>query len=435
MQTTRRSGKAKRNEDDYERDEDQQEAFDSVAHSTNSASTSLRTRHAQPTVVPTNIYADSEGDALLATTAHIWTEPLHNYALTLHAKQRRLEQDFELNEQSRKYFAGARVTEFVERRIQGLQDMQESRGKKSVQNTAAIGMGENETIRKELEREAKNRRTKETREAVKEEQKRRKEKEDATRRARAEELRLFRLAEAHRRAALTPEGRALEDHVKQEQLQRERAAKMLEMAGDFVEAEGRGARTKRKRESNLEEDAARALSGLASLHGAHGEDLSLQADDDGFDDGFDYSGPSKKAKGKSTARVSNPVVASERAIDEYGTLLSDLPPGSYLGLDGVYYDAEHVAIEMISAPSPPASFHQAGYDSAQEEFGLDSEAEEEDYGGEDEDLPIAAKGVKIPTNVKKTQSAIEALEKKIWTQIAKRDILKVSSIVLSFDKC
>ena len=395
-----------------------------------------------PALVTTepNVYDDEEGDALLLTTAHIWKEPLQNYALTLHAKRQRLEKDFEQNEESRNFIAAARVVEFSQRRIVEMQEKEANpvvegvvEGVASettaVVSTAAVNV-DAEAIRraKEVEKEEKRIKRKETdrkaRIDAKEETKRRKEKEETIRKARAEELRLTRLAEAHRRAALTPEGRALEDQAIEEQAQRDRAAKMLELAGDVIEAEGRGARTKRKRESNLEEDAARALSGLASLHGAHGEDTSLlQDEDEAFDDGVEYSGASKKAKGKATARRSNQATP----IDEYGTLLSDLPPGSYLGPNGIYYDADNIPIEPIQAPSPPSTLMQAGYDSVHEEYGPESDGDDEDYGaaGEDEDLPIPGRGAQVPAAVKKSRSAIEALEKKVWTQIAKRDILKV----------
>ncbi|GAA5952780.1 hypothetical protein JCM21900_005800 [Sporobolomyces salmonicolor] len=375
--------------------------------------------------------SDEEGDGLLRSTGHIWRDPLQNYILSLHAKRQQVEQAVEDDEASRKFLVAARVTEKSERRLVAMKERKTVRIIE-IENEQAIRAKEEEAARiraaaEEEKRLAKERdkeeRLKKQREAARkkrEEDRAKREHDNEQRRLRAEEARLAKIAEAERKAALTPEEREAEDRALAEKLAREReeAAVRIKETEDELLAGGRGARKRRRPDGDsLEDDAALTLSSF----GRYAEDQYDELLDDELDE---YEGGlSHKRKGKGASRRSSSFghehtpgfFATPGAVDAFGNPIPSyysappvLPPGAYVGPDGNYYDAQGQPIAYQPYPAPGSSRHVSPA------LGADSE-----YGDEEVDGKAPAK---------RRLKQIEELERKVWTQIAKKDIPKVIKV-------
>ncbi|GAA5878567.1 hypothetical protein JCM1840_007453 [Sporobolomyces johnsonii] len=375
--------------------------------------------------------SDEEGDGLLRATGHIWRDPLQNYILSLHAKRQQVEQAVEDDEASRKFVVAARVTEMSERRLVAMKERKAVRIVE-IENEQAIRAKEEEAARiraaaeeekrmaKEKDKEERLRKQREAARKKREEDRAKREHDNEQRRLRAEEARLAKIAEAERKAALTPEEREAEDRALAEKLAREReeAALRVKETEDELLASGRGARKRRRPDGDsLEDDAALTLSSF----GRYAEDQYDELLDDELDD---YEGvTSHKRKGKGASRRSSSFghehtpgfFAAPGAVDAYGNPIPGyygappvLPPGAYVGPDGNYYDAQGQPIAYQSYPAPGSSRHVSPA------FGADSE-----YGDEEADGKAPAK---------RKLKQIEELERKVWTQIAKKDIPKVVKV-------
>ncbi|GAA6051231.1 hypothetical protein JCM3770_005882 [Rhodotorula araucariae] len=341
--------------------------------------------------------SDEEGDGLLRSTAHIWREPLQAYILDLHARRRQVEQDVEDAEASRKFFVAARATEMTAQRIPAMrarrdiriveiEQESEIRARQEAEAHQRQTQEDEKRQRKEVDKEERLRKQREAARKKREEERLKREHDNEQRRLRAEEARIAKIAEAERKAALTPEQREAEDRALAEKLAREReeAAARIRAAEEELMATGRGARKRRRPADSTgdpEEDAALALS---SMYAEYDE---LDDEDDGGD--LYDAGGSKGRKGRGSRRSSS--FAPEPAFV--------LPPGAYAGPDGQYYDASG---QPLVAPQPGASRHA----SPQFELFVDS------AGGE----------------LVKSTKPIEELERKVWTQIARKDIPKVVKV-------
>ncbi|GAA5956657.1 hypothetical protein JCM3765_005694 [Sporobolomyces pararoseus] len=343
--------------------------------------------------------SDEEGDGLLRSTAHIWREPLQHYILAQHSKRQQVEKLVEEEEASRKFLVAARVTEMADKRIPLMKERKEVKMRELKQEEANRALREQEErMRYQAEEEQRLAREREKEERLKkqrdaarkrrEEERLKKEHDSEMRKQKAEELRLAKIAEAERKANLTPEERAAEEKLEAERLARERAEAQtrIQQTEEELLATGRGARKRRRPEgeSAAEDEAARALAAF----GGYAEDEF----DDLLDDEVDeYGGNKRKGKGR---RRSSSTFSEDRPF---------LPPGALRGPDGNYYDA---AGQQIAYPAPDSP-----------SMAMDEELEEMGGGtGSSETL------------VKRKPQQIAELEKKIWTQIAKKDIPKVAKI-------
>ncbi|GAA5893350.1 uncharacterized protein JCM6883_007639 [Sporobolomyces salmoneus] len=330
--------------------------------------------------------SDEEGDGLLRSTAHIWREPLQHYILSQHSRRQQVERAVEEEEASRKFLVAAKVVEFSEKRLPLMKERKEVRMVQLQQEEASRVIREQEErMRYEAEEEQRQAREREKEERLKkqrdaarkrrEEERLKKEHDNEVRKQRAEEARLAKLAEQERKANLTPEERAAEEKLEAEKLARERleAQSRIKQTEEELSATGRGARKRRRPEGgeNLEDEAARALAAF----GGYGEDDY----DDLLDDEIDeYEGGTNKRKGKGRRRSSS-------------TFSDDRPS---------LYDAN---VSAYAAPDSPS-------------MAMDEELEEMGPSGSSEIL------------VKRKPQQIAELERKIWTQIAKKDIPKVAKI-------
>lgn len=344
--------------------------------------------------------SDEEGDGLLRATAHIWREPLQAYILDLHARRRQVEQDVEDAEASRKFVVAARAVEMSEKRIPAMRERREVRlveleredevrARQEAEALQRATVDEEKRARKEVDKEERLRKQREAARKKREEDRQKREHDNEQRRLRAEEARIAKLAEAERKANLTPEQREAEDRALAEKLAREReeaAARMREQEEELLTS-GRGAR-KRKRvgdTGDLEEEAAQALSSIGMY--AEYDDL----DEDGSDL-YEVAG-AKGRKGKAGSRRSSSYAPE------------GLPPGAYIGPDGQQYDAtgQPLAASRHLSPQPASDF-------------LDDDAEGD------------------MVKPKKPRQPIDELERKVWQQIARRDIPKARLPLRSHSK-
>ena len=336
--------------------------------------------------------SDEEGDGLLRATAHIWREPLQHYILSQHAKRQQVEQAVEEEEASRKFLVAARVTDMAEKRLPLMKERKDVRmieiqqaecirKAREEEERARYAEEEARRLAREQEKEERLKKQRDAARKKREEERLKKEHDNEQRKQRAEEIRLAKLAEAERKANLTPEEREAEDRAMAERLAREReeAQSKIKQTEEELLATGRGARKRRRPEGeSAEDEAARALAAF----GGYAED-----DFDDFDDEVDeYEGGGNKRKGKGRRRSSS-------AFADSGPLL---PPGGHRGPDGNYYDANGQPISYTAPDSPSMGMEEL-------------------------------EGVNEPTEglVKRNAQQIAELEKKIWTQIAKKDIPRV----------
>lgn len=346
-----------------------------------------------------NLPSDEEGDGLLRATSHIWREPLQAYVSELHTRRRQVEQDVEDAEASRKFVVAARAVEFAELRIPAMRERQTIRAvqvqqERDAQAREAAVAAEKTYIeeiarpKRDADREERLRKQREAARKKREEDRQKREHDNEQRRLRAEEARVAKIREAERYAALTPEEREAEDRARAEKLAQEReatAARLREQEEELM-ASGRGARKRRKAGDDLEADALDALSSF----GMYAELDELEFDDSGLYDS--HGGKSRRGKGGSRR-------SSSFAPDAGGA--TALPPGAYSGPDGQLYDASGVPIEW-----PPAGTSGSPY-------------------LPDGTLDADGDGEFVKTTSKKRTKTVEELEKRLWTQIARRDIPKV----------
>ncbi|GAA5889492.1 hypothetical protein JCM8208_001042 [Rhodotorula glutinis] len=343
--------------------------------------------------------SDEEGDGLLRATAHIWREPLQVYITDLHARRRQVEQDVEDAEASRKFIVAARAVDMTAQRLPAMRARREiraveikhenevrAREEALAQQRAA--QEDEKRQRKEVDKEERLRKQRDAARKKREEDRLKREHDNEQRRLRAEEARIAKLAEAERKAALTPEQREAEDRALADKLAREReeAAQRVRAAEEELLATGRGARKRRRPldgTGDPEEDAALALSSMYAEY----DELD---DDEDAGDLFDAPG-SKGRKGKGSSRRGSSF-APESFV---------LPPGAYAGADGQYYDA---AGQPLVAPQPGASRHGSPHD--------DGDFLADDQGGD----------------MVKQKKPIDELERKVWLQIARKDIPKVVKV-------
>jgi hypothetical protein len=330
-------------------------------------------------------------EELLRATTHIWEAPLNNYVLERHAERQRLGTDFEKNELSRQFLTVARVVDMSSTRILEMVQRKTTREFESrieSENNAAREEQDQQRFQNEdhtriaKEREREIRLEKQRGEAAKrrEEEKAKKERDEERKRIKAEAIRLLKAAELERRAALSPEDRATEDRIIAEKLQSEREALaahnalvVLKNAEESENTEGRGARKRRKRTVAYGDEDELELEPAASPDGRFGS--AQQGDMDEFDDTplhsvpFDYDAMSS---GLSSAR-------SETDEDEN-------------------FDMD------IASESDPKdlTFDVTGNATA---------------GGSNLDKPAKSKRPKL--------NSIADLEKRVWTQIARKEIPKV----------
>ncbi|GAA6061382.1 hypothetical protein JCM10212_000642 [Sporobolomyces blumeae] len=341
------------------------------------------------------IESDDEGDGLLRSTAHVWREPLQNYILSLHAKRQHVEQALEEDEASRKFLVAAKATEMAEKRLALMKERKAvrtveiqyeaaTRAQREAEERARIAEEEERRLSKERDKEERLKKQRDAARRKREEDRIKKEHDNEQRRLRAEEARLAKLAEAERKANLTPEEREAEDRAMAERIAREReeAAMRVKQTEEELMASGRGARKRRRPEGeSAEDEAARALSSFAGYAEDEYDDLL----DDELDD---YEGLGAKRKGKGRRRSSS--------FADGGPIL---PPGVTRGPDGQYYDATGNPIAFVTPESPLVPM--------------------------EEELDDATSSA---GTVKRKPEQIADLERKIWTQIAKRDIPKVAKV-------
>ncbi|GAA6031087.1 hypothetical protein JCM8097_003998 [Rhodosporidiobolus ruineniae] len=334
--------------------------------------------------------SDDEGGGLLRSTAHIWRAPLEQYILDLHARRRHAEQAVDEAEASRKFVVAARVVEHAQRRIPAMRERKAVRAvevrdeelfrtQEAEASSARQAVEDEKKSAKAVDKEERLRRQREAARKKREEEKLKREHDNEARRARAEEARLAKLAEAERKANLTPEEREAEDRALAEKLQREREAAQakLKEAEEELATTGRGARKRARREglAGDEDEAALALAGF----GRYAEYEEYDDDDDlgmGGDDGGAFEAPKSHKK--------KPAAPSSRRSS------SAFAAGVGGDVDAMYVDASS------RAGSP--------------------------FLSEDE------VGDGVGAKKKKKELGVEELEKKVWTQIAKRDIPKVAKV-------
>ncbi|GAA5855649.1 hypothetical protein JCM8547_001631 [Rhodosporidiobolus lusitaniae] len=349
-----------------------------------------------------DVPSDDEGDGLLRATGHIWREPLQQYILDLHAKRRQVEQDVEDEEASCKFVVAARAVDMAEKRVIAMRERKAVRAvevaheeqwrvKEEAEASQRMQVEEEKKTTKEKEKEERLRKQREAARKKREEEKLKREHDNEQRRARAEEARLAKLAEAERKANLTPEEREAEDRALAEKLAREReaaAAKVRETEEELM-ASGRGARKRQRRAGS---------DGFGGDDGAEGYTPHYNEDPYADLDEEDDSGAFEQPKSHKKKSASAAAAAGRRSSFQPESYAS-LPPGVYVGQDGQQYDASGALYQPASASS------RAGSPLLMDEVG-----EGGGVGG------------------KRKLKQIEDLEKKIWTQIARKDIPKAVKV-------
>lgn len=396
-----------------------------VAEDPESEEGSAPPRVAAAPVAP--IEDDSDDDALLLATSHIWREPLYNYDLKRHAEKQRLEQDFDLNEQTRHSVTAARVKMMNEQRLVEPQATtpEPSNVILSTSVQAPVDKEEAKRINLAAQREVRLEKQRDQARKRREEERAKKEKDDLARRVKADEVKLAKAQELDRRAALSTEAREAEDNAIAERVQKEREAAGLKAAElalsrgiveESAPVEGRGAR-KRKRKESVEnefgdEDLMKPMS-------ASRRTIPKTVDTSRFsmrdDEGDDPDSTSRSyAAGPSRYRPPPPVDALGNPLPPTDYIP---PPGATIS-NGIYYDSVG---DPIIHPISSRDYAES-MSSALSSLGYASDEDMGDVGGEVSSLD---KGKSVAAVVPKKWKAIQDLEKKIWTQIAKRDIPKV----------
>lgn len=335
---------------------------------------------------------ESDDDNFLVATAHLWQEPLHTYTLQRHAVEQQLAADFHQNEYSRQFGTAARVTEMSKRRIDDVRVRREVRlGEMRLEEVARAGEEQAAALQaiadaeRELLKEARAIKRNEDRTRKRQDELAAKEREVEAKKIRAEELRIEAINEEIRRAALTPEERAAEDIVLEEKLELERVAASARLAAknlakargleeDLASAAARGQRKRRKRESVGIKDEY-------SLDGT--------PEDDEFERGF-----------ASTSHYQ-------------------------------HYDSSIYGTGIQHSRASSMSLSQTfGSDDEKEDLPSDAEMEGGNFAVGGSSTPFSADGmpVKASKGKAKAPESTEELERKIWLQISRREIPKVSGI-------
>ncbi|KAM0745674.1 hypothetical protein T439DRAFT_176471 [Meredithblackwellia eburnea MCA 4105] len=355
--------------------------------------------------------SDEEGGGLLRATAHIWREPLESYILTLHAKKQKLQSDFEKSEQSRLFTTAARVVDMSDRRIGEMQQLKQVRfaqREQEAQNRVKAEM-EAQTLleiaeqKKVAKAQDKDERLRKQREAAKrrrdEERAKKVQGDDEARRLRAEKERLARLAEAERRSLLTPEEREAEDRERAREAELQR---MRDLEDDLLgAAEGRSAKKKRRTD-----------------HWDGNDEFDELMDDDELNPRL----PSKlKGKGSRKSSV-GPGAYEPYAIDAHGHPLSYPHPFSHTG---AYSDPHGNSLHYPSSIPGYGSPNPRG----QSPYASSTGAPYSDAGFPDDELDESKANRSLKTPGQKKPKTIEEQERKIWTQIARKDIPKVNRVV------
>lgn len=372
--------------------------------------------------------SDDEGSGILRATSHIWREPLQQYILTLHAQKRKVEEDFEKNEQSRMFVTAARIAKSSERKIVEMRERKEVRlievqveaernARESEEAKVRAVRDEQKKAGREKEKEERLRKQREAARKKRDDDRAKKERDDENRKIRAEEARIAKIVEAERKAALTPEEREAEEVILAKL--REEAAIIAKKAEEeqAIAAEGRGARKRRRPEND----------NMESEHHFNGYGEYDEHDELDEHDPYQMERPrsSKQHAGsrRSNSAGGSPALYPPGAIDSYGNPLTGyaynappLPLGAYVGADGAYYDGDHQPLVL----QPYAS--GSGYHGVEDYQG---EYDEEGDGILGEEHAGETKPVK-KGSASKRWKAIEDLERRVWSQIAKRDIPKVS---------
>lgn len=414
-----------------------------------------------------DLESDQEGGGLLRSTGFIWREPLQNYILSLHARKQQVEADYEADEQSRMFVTAARVVDMSARRIVEMKDRkaamfveldmaEENRIRAEAQAVVRAEQDEHKKLSKEKEKEERLRKQREAAKKKRDEERAKRERDDETRKLRVEKEKLAKAAEVERRAALTVEEREAEDKIvfDKAQLERDEALAKVRDEDELLGGpEGRGARKRRRREgdSALEEDAARALSGLGG-YGRYNEDDYDELDELDELDPYEQPASKSRSKAKGSRRADydysygSPQPTqnyyAQGAVDQLGNPINPygygypppLPPGAYVGPDGGYYDANGQPMALQAYPSgypaggyvppPPGS-----YDGSHYSHGQDYEQDAYDEADDDDEGSATGGSTRTPKALaQKRWKAIEEHERKVWTQIARRDIPKVSPI-------
>lgn len=323
--------------------------------------------------------ADSEDDEhLIRATSHVWREPLQNYAMALHASRQRLEQDVEAEAASRKFALAARVHNMAEQRLKSMRERRETRELEISQaaqlqqehshaSYQAYSMEQGTSIGAGvLEDERRG-----SKDADKEERLRRQ--REAARKKREDERRKKERDEEARRA----------------RTERDRQARLAEaerkaaLTPEQREAEDRVLAEKLARER---EEAAARLREYEESGEGRGARKRRRRETESQDregstpiyreDSFDHLSPTSE----------NGAMSASRRVEK-------VPDNAYMNKDGEWYDAQDRRLPF------PLFYAQASSD--------DGSAFGDDY---DEKVPK-----KDPTE----------LERRIWTQIARRDIPKV----------
>ncbi|BGP15225.1 Putative DNA helicase ino80 [Rhodosporidiobolus nylandii] len=342
--------------------------------------------------------SDDEGDGLLRSTAHVWREPLQQYILDLHARRRQAEQAVEDAAASRQFVLAARAVDMADARIPAMRARQATRAVEVKQEAAERSAAQQEQQARQTEEETKVkakamdkeerlRKQREQARKKREEEKQKREHDNEARRARAEEARIAKVREAERYAALTPEQREAEDRAVAERMvaEREAAQAQLQATEQELAASGRGARKRRRPSHGPDEEAFKGYGEdaydevFAALDGA-------DEDDGGGAFEMPKSHKKKSASSSSASAARRPSLA---------------PEGTFLGADGQYYapDGTLLADMGVGGSSRAGS-------------------------------PMSEDGDEVgPAKKKKKQTLTpEELEKKVWVQIARKDVPKAFKV-------
>ncbi|KAI5480383.1 SNF2 family helicase Ino80 [Pseudohyphozyma bogoriensis] len=451
--STRTSNKPKRYAEDFDEDGAYDSAFTHPGRLANGRfqpinGTDDHSEEAGGSAAAEDGGSDDEGNGLLRATGHIWRAPLEKYVMELAEKRRKLEEDFEKNEQSRKFVAAARVVEMSERRVVEMRERrqvrlvelkfeEDVRAREEEEERRRAEAEEQKRLAKGRDKEEKLRKQREAAQRRRDEEKVKKGQNEERRKVLAEKERLAKLAEQERRAALTPEEREAEDRAEAQRIAREKEEARRKLALlDRDAPEGRGGRKKRKK--GEDDDLA------SSTHGDHDE---LEDDD------VSGTPDSRARKGKGPARGYDypdyppGYYPPPGAVDSFGNPLPPygypyppppLPHGAYIGPDNLMYDARGAPIPYTSYMSPgfggvggsPAS--SSGHFPGSHDARMGSEDFESVHGGhsvagDEEDMHASAptKGKNPKASAAKAAKKIEDLERKVWLQIARKDIPKV----------
>lgn len=409
---------------------------------------------------------DEDDEELLKSTSNIWSNSLKNYMLLTHSNKLKNESNFLQQEESRMFEVAARVIETSEKKLIEMREKKEiSLSELKEEEELRLqefeflkikGLKEEERrMSKDKEKEERLKKQRESTKKKRDEDKIKKERDDENRKNKLEEIRLAKIIESARKSALTPEERLAEDLItalaKEKEDALNLAKKLEDDANNLLSSttEGRGAR-KRKKLDQLGEEGSEFNNGRGI---SIGEDFD---DDEGVEEDIKPRGrgrPPGSMNRTSSTNVSsqqydtNPYSSTHfggpSLTDQYGNLIPasynnnfappPIPEGAYVGLDGLYYDSNHQPI--VFSPYPTTYYPQTGFIDprmtspgyyggsvgGESSSGMMYEREEE---LEEETGPKMIKTSKSTSS--KRWRAIEDLERRVWTQIAKKDIPRVS---------